>query len=924
MTGEPAWRKIGLWTCTALLLLSGASLLYVRSTVPAPAALLREARRELAREQYARAEELARCVLAQTPADPWALLVAAEAAGRQQHPATALGYYLQIPDDGSEASISGLFGAGEILAHQGRLSEAEGKLRRVLEKDPDHRLSRYRLATILGISGRRWESVPHLLEVVRSGQFGVDDLVMLGDLEKVVFDEGLLKLSRTVAPDDPLPLLADARLALGRSELEKADRLLRRVVAAMPDEIEARVRQGMLLLETASDTEFLEWHARLPARADAHPDVWVVRGRWAMGHDEPRTAVRCFWEAVLRHPDDRLANYRLGQALNKLEQPEQAAHFLKRGEQVRQLLVFLDGVYRDKHDTELMHKAAILTESLGRIWEAWGWARVALAEDPTLAWAQQTTVRLERLLRADLPRNLPEYTPARQIDLSSYPLPDWKRHRESAVPGPSDGPAQVPVRFADVAAEAGIRFVYFNSHDRTTGEARMFELTGGGVAAFDFDGDGWPDLYFTQGCRWPVAQGEGEHYDCLFHNLGDGRAAEVALAAGLGDAHFSQGISAGDYNVDGFPDLYLANIGQNRLYCNNGDGTFTDVTRAAGLGGHDRWTTSCLIADLNGDSWPDLYDVTYCAGSNVFTLVCQKDGVSHACSPRAFEAAPDQIYLNRGDGSFENVTGSSGIDLPNGYGLGIVAADFEGSGLLNLFIANDETANFYFVNQTGRRGGKLKFADQALASGLAFDADGVPQACMGVAAGDADGNGLIDLYVSNFYNESDTLYLQYPGRLFVDMTRQAGLRGPSFEPLGFGTQFLDGELDGLPDLVLTNGHIDDFRDLGIPYEMSPQYFRNIGGGRFRELRGSSSPGKFFDGKYLGRGLARLDWNRDGKEDFAVSHIGSPAALIVNQTPGAGHFLALQFRGVACDRDAIGTTVHVTAGGRTSTRQLTAG
>jgi hypothetical protein len=279
--------------------------------------------------------------------------------------------------------------------------------------------------------------------------------------------------------------------------------------------------------------------------------------------------------------------------------------------------------------------------------------------------------------------------------------------------------------------------------------------------------------------------------------------------------------------------------------------------------------------------------------------------------------------LSRGDGTFENVTRSSGVDVPNGYGLGIVAADFDGSGRLNLFVANDETANFYFVNHTDRPGGTLRFVEQGLLAGLAFDADGLAQACMGIAAGDADGDGLVDLYVSNFYNESDTLYVQQPGGLFIDKTRAAGLRDPAFAPLGFGTQFIDGELDGLRDLVLTNGHIDDLRVIGQPYEMSPQYFRNIGGGKFQELA-AASLGKFFEGKYLGRGLARLDWDRDGKEDFAVSHIRSPAALVLNRTEKTGHYLSLCLRGITADRDAIGTSVRVSVGEKTWTQQLTAG
>jgi tetratricopeptide (TPR) repeat protein len=919
---KPKWWRIASWTCGSVVLLLGLAFLSARSREHSATRVLAQARRELARGEYARAEGLARQLLAQAPGDQWALLVAAEAAIRQNRSDAALEYYRRIPDDGSEASVAGLFGAGEVLSHQGRLTEAEQNLRRALRHDPHHQLSHYRLAFVLGITGRRWESVPHLLELLRNGRFTVENLVMLGDLEQVMNEEALLESSRLAAPDDPLPLLGQARLVLARNEAKAAGELLRQVLVVLPHETEAQVRMGLLLLDSGRPDDFLEWHARLPIGADEHPDLWVVRGRWLMEHSELRPAARCFWEAVLRNPDSRQANYRLGQILNELDQPDKAAPFLRRAKLIQQLSTVLDGLFHNQHDVASMERAVILTESLGRVWEAWAWARSALAEDSGLTWAQERVARLEPLLRPEMPRTLAEYNPARKVDLSSFPLPDWKAPNDFAAPRTPEVRTGAQVRFADVAAEAGINFAYFNSPDPSTPGARIFETTGGGVAAFDFDGDAWPDLYFTQGCRWPPHPGESEHRDRLYRNRGDGRAADVTETAGLGDAQFSQGISAGDFDNDGFQDLYLANLGRNRLYRNNGDGTFTDVTDAAGLHG-DYWTTSCLIADLNGDAFPDLYDVTYCAGSSVFTLRCPNNGVLRTCSPRAFDPAPDQVHLNRGDGTFENVSASAGIDVPNGYGLGIVAADFEGTGQLNLFVANDETANFYFVNRTDRHDRKLKFTEQALASGLAFDADGLAQACMGVAAGDADGNGLLDLFVSNFFKESDTLYLQQPGGLFVDMTRPAGLRDPTFEPLGFGTQFLDGELNGLPDLVLTNGHIDDRRAIGEPYEMAPQYFRNAGGGRFVQV--DAGPlGQFFEGKYLGRGLARLDWNRDGKEDFVVSHIGSPAALVVNRTDGAGHFLALRFRGVAGDRDAIGTTVRVTAGGRTSTSQLTAG
>jgi len=917
-----AWKS-GLSVIGAVLLVVGAVALYRQHAAPSPDRLLSQARRELARGRYERAEELARQTLSREPVNSWARILAAEAAINQQKTGAALKYYLEVPDDGSPAFVAALFGAGEILTHRGQLTNAEMKLRAALSRDPHHALAHYRLAFILGITGRRWESVPHLVELVRTRQYNAEHLLMLGDTERLLNEEQLLQSSRDAVPDDPLPKLGLSRLAVARNDLPGALALLKEVVAAIPAETEAQVRLGMLLLENDRPDEFVQWHARLSPASDEHPEIWVVRGRRALQSSELRVAARCFWEAVLRDPDHRLANYRLGQTLNELHEPDRAAPFLKRAEGLQHLATIMDGLFYDRHDALSMHKAVLLAEPLGRIWESWGWARLALADDPSLAWAAATVRRLEPRLSPDLPRTLPDHNPALQADLSSFPLPNWTSRGAPVVRQTGESPLASRIRFENIAEEAGIRFVYFNSPDSGTTGARLFETTGGGVAAFDFDGDNWPDLYFTQGCRWPEGTHSTEFRDRLFRNLGNGRAADVTDAAGLGDERFSQGVAAGDYNNDGFSDLYVANIGPNRLYRNNGDGTFDDVTRGANVRGNS-WTTSCLIADLNGDSWPDIYDVNYCAREQAFSRLCRKEGLSRSCSPRAFDAAPDQVYLGRGDGTFEDVTESSGIDVPNGYGLGIVAADFEGTGHLNLFIANDETANFYFVNETlSRRGGKLNYSERGLLSGLAFDADGLAQACMGVAAGDADGNGLIDLFVSNFYNESDTLYLQQPGGLFADMTRQAGLRDPTFGPLGFGTQLLDADLDGLPDLVLTNGHIDDLRAIGQPYEMAPQFFHNVGSGKFVELTGPSL-GEFFAGKYLGRGLARLDWNRDGREDFAVSHIAAPAGLVVNRTATDGHFLALQLRGVTGERDAIGATVHVTAAGRTTMQQLTAG
>ena len=353
----------------------------------------------------------------------------------------------------------------------------------------------------------------------------------------------------------------------------------------------------------------------------------------------------------------------------------------------------------------------------------------------------------------------------------------------------------------------------------------------------------------------------------------------------------------------------------------NGDGTFEDVTEQAGIGGN-RWTTSCLIADLNQDGLADLYEVNYLSGENVFDLICsQAGGKARSCSPTEFDAQQDRLFLNLGNGQFQEATEAMGVMVANGKGLGIVAADFDGTGKLSLFVANDMTANFYFTRDSQSPG---RFAEQAVIRGLAYDREGKAQACMGVAVDDYNQDGLVDLFVTNFYKESNTLYVQQAGGLFHDGTRQAGLRKSSFNLLGFGTQFLDAQLDGHPDLVVANGHIDDFTYQDIPFQMPPQFLTNRSG-TYQE-RGKEA-GSYFRRQLLGRGVATADLDRNGRADFVVSHLDAPVAVLANTTTRVGNYLGIQLRSINGQRDAIGATVTVVVGGdnpRHLVRQLTAG
>ena len=281
------------------------------------------------------------------------------------------------------------------------------------------------------------------------------------------------------------------------------------------------------------------------------------------------------------------------------------------------------------------------------------------------------------------------------------------------------------------------------------------------------------------------------------------------------------------------------------------------------------------------------------------------------------------MFWNTGDGSFQDVTESSGINVKNGKGLGIVVALYDGSALPNVFVANDTVTNSYFVNQTDDADRPPRFREQALIAGLAMSAEGRTQACMGIAAGDADGDGETELVVTNFHGEANAHYRLSSGA-FQDVAMKSGMRQPSLSKLGFGTQFLDANLDGWLDLLISNGHVDNFsRDGRTEYQMQPQFMANVGNGRFREVD-PSTLGHYFESRFLGRALARLDWNGDGREDAVVSHLDAPVALLTNTVQEHGGFVTLRLRGVQSNRDAIGSIVQAQLKDRTITRQLMAG
>ncbi|MFH1921658.1 MAG: VCBS repeat-containing protein [Planctomycetota bacterium] len=392
--------------------------------------------------------------------------------------------------------------------------------------------------------------------------------------------------------------------------------------------------------------------------------------------------------------------------------------------------------------------------------------------------------------------------------------------------------------FRDVHEEAGLEHVYLNGE---RGQCLMVETIGAGAGWLDYDADGHWDLYLTQGGDPTVDADATQPHDALFRNLGDGTFQDVTAQAAIAEFRYSQAVAVGDYDNDGFDDVYVTNVGRNTLYHNQGDGTFLDVTESAGVG-DERWSASAAWADLDLDGDLDLYVCNYCVYDPKHPMDCRNDQGEHrVCHPRNVEPWPDECYINRGDGTFSAEAAERGLFGDGNRALGVAVADFNNDGLPDIYVTNDTTANFLFVNQ-----GDGMFQEMGTFLGCAVDRNGGFQASMGVAVNDFDHNGCLDLYVTHFYRESNTLYRNYGEGGFQDETGLLGLHSPTLLRLAFGTVMADFNLDGRQELFVTTGHIENFP--GNPlHRMSPQIFA-FDGNRWSE--GSEEAGEFFQRKYV--------------------------------------------------------------------------
>ena len=804
----------------------------------------------------------------------------------------------------------------------GRHRRAERNLRAAIRARPDAGYLHRSMAQFLNAQGRRFEAGHHSRMLARLDEISRQELLSLVDISGpfslVSFDE-VVDFSQV-----SLFSLGKARFEFSeQANPERALEMIEEIEQEFPEVPAVAALKGRILSETGDTAGLAEWMKQLPAGIDDHPEYWFAIGHWLSLSERHEEAIRAFAEALRRDSTDRQSLRLMIASLDQIDRTEL-------GDRLRPKLEMLDDIFRKAKDADAEQAVVIAgqMEKLTRPWESNAWLKVAAYQTGQYPrQAAELAARRQTILNWESSANPEqiEFTRLKALlgfDFQSFPLPDL----DTVIVANSSDSDEFPVpdiQLVDVAESAQLVTSFDSGHPLNDEPYFLYHVNGGGLALFDYDRDGQCDVYVAQSGGIPHQ--ESSTANQLFRQL-DGQFAEVTSTSGGGDRRYGQGVCAGDLNQDGFLDLLIANIGRNRVYLNQGDGTFRECEELK-LFGEDPsdWTSSIAIGDLNGDQLPEIVVANYVADPEIYRVSCEAK--STLCAPHRFSSAADQIYLNRGDGTFEPWEAVANIrELPN-YGFAILIANVDGQHGNDVFITNDGDLNHYWVSQPAAdrsdRGpsDRYRLLESAGALGCSIGANGRSQACMGLAHGDFDRNGMIDFHVTNFYTQSSNLYLQSKSGFFVDDALKFGIREASESVLGFGTHAVDVDNDGWQEIAVLNGHVHDDRHHDVAFEMEPQLLHGQPG-RFVQL--DPKPlGDYWTRRNLGRTLAVWDWNRDGRIDLLANHLDLPVALLENRST-AGNWLQLELVGATSEREAIGASVRFRAGNQQWTRWQTGG
>lgn len=875
---------------------------------------------------YASAEQSAAQALLENPENADAILVAAQIAAEQGDHPKAIELCSSV-DPESRLGIRAVELHCKQMLQMDRIGEATEVLLAAIAVRPEVIEWRHQAWALLNRLGRRDEASQHASALCRTG------LATEPEMHSLIRRSEAFprKLNEGEQPSEFFePGLGMARWFSTQEDYPRALEELRPVMQGQQQpSAAAKALYGRLLAETQAFDEFPAWQASCDEETQAFGDYWTAMGTFFYDQREFQASARALLEAIYRNPTDRLTYQRLSRVFNTLQQPEQAFRFRQRGIKIYEtenmstnLLETDDPIHRRdlaKHLQDMMRPFEVLQWTLLN-------STLAPTEGQTAGVPSQETILGQiETQRNTLLQMKEAYTAASEAALAglsrdNFPLRgglELLANAPQKVPDPTEGEIDLLTqpRLVNRASEVGLDFQWYQDVEINLASIPIHESVGGGIAAVDYDLDGWPDVYLAQGSGDPPTN-QCTRSNVLFRNL-SGRFFEVTELSNTGDRNYSSGLAAGDVNQDGFPDLWLGSLGHNRLLVNNGDGTFREATESLGQF-EDLFSTSLAIADINGDTLPDLFETNYIVMDGAFALP-KKDADGNEILPGPLDhvAELDRWFENLGDGSFRIHKIDQDV-ADRGTSLGIIVTDMDNDGSNEVFVGNDVRGNHLLVHT-----GNNQMVNTADAKGVARGFNGIANGCMGIAAADFNRDGLLDLHITNFFNESANLYVQSSGDLFADYAIRYDIDRLSKPMVGFGTKAIDVDRNGWTDLLVTNGHIFDTQVFGdAQFQMPPQMLMSRG--RRFELTTVEDESGYWEGLYLGRAMTTIDYDRNGSTDVLIGHLDQPLALLDNETDTAGNWLQLDLVGTVSERDAIGARVVVTVGEDSFTQWMTAG
>ena len=740
--------------------------------------------------------------------------------------------------------------------------------------------------------------------------------VWVMDVEEPVIGDWTASVEQaaSLSPEDPRVQLAQAFLNRSAGRFQEAHKTLEPLMAKFPadhsvlnESLQLAMAEGDLLkaFEFSKLLTFTKTEANRTA-------AWLFQKS-----DFIADETSCLKTIIEINPSDRPALSRLSEILASANQPQEAALYQKRKREAEVRRSDYSKLCRKSSPLkpEIAASLSAMAKQLGLLLDAWAWQR--LGQGKTLQYSEQPANELKLLT---------DWVPLNSIEHSL---------KKSEIAKLAPKPESAPIAFEDIAEKSGLAtFVHQNGGSSTKLIPPL--STSGGVGLIDYDNDGFIDVYAIQSGQYPPDPANPHGGDKLFRNLGNGTFTDVTSKSGLDQfaRGFGHGVAVGDIDNDGFSDIFVTRWRSYALYRNLGNGRFEDVTKKYRLDGERDWPTSAAFADLDNDGDIDLYVCHYMEWieGKAYPCIDPLKPNSYDCRPIDFPALNDHLFRNDGN-AFTDISKESGITdsdtAGQGRGLGVVAADVNNDGLVDLFVANDTTANFLFINK-----GKMKFEESAYASGVAANAQGGYQAGMGTAASDIDGDGLIDLAVTNFYNESTSIFQNLGNGLFVDRTAAFGVSAASRFYLGFGITLSDFNNDSKTDLLTANGHVTDGRP-AIPWRMPLQLMQgelfsnpqkeqakaqsNLLVKVNKLIDVSNQAGTVFQKDLLARGLAAGDLDNDGLVDAVVQSQNDPLLHLKNTTKSKSHWVSFKLTGVKSNRDGVGTKVTVHFGNSQKTQ-----